>query len=78
MKTVWQVGLQEGLQYLLVRNIRESRLPQMVLVHELVKDIGTEHNGLRYHHLNIVKLMKLIMLLNDIIQESKAASFSAQ
>ena len=73
-----QPGLQECTENLFVRNVRKRNLVKFVRVHELVKDIRTEHHRFGYHDIRVVERVQFRMLLDDVVQKSQATPFSAQ
>ena len=70
--------MQKVLQNLIVASITQSYRIEIVAHHELVEDIGTEHHGLRNLHGGILILVELRMALDDIVQECKTSTLSAQ
>lgn len=40
--------MKEGVEYVAVRNLAQCQRIELVGIHELVEDIGTEHHSLRY------------------------------
>ena len=66
------------LQKLLVGCIAQGNTPEVVLVHKLVEEIGTEHNGLWYLHRGILKMVQLRMALDNIVEESQTTTFTTQ
>ena len=75
---IGQLGTQEVLQDFLVGGIAQGNAPQVVLVHELVEEVGTEHDGLRYLDGGILKLVQLGMALDDVVQKRQATALAAQ
>ena len=65
-------------QYLLVRGIAQCYMVEVVRLHELVEDIGTEHHRLRYHHLGILKLVELGMPLHDVVKECQTTALASK
>ena len=62
----------------LIGGIAQGYAPQVVIVHETVEEVGTEHHRLRNLHGSILKLVQLMMTLDDIIEECQATTFAAQ
>ena len=75
---IGQLGSHEVLENLLVRSIAEGDSPEIVLVHELIEDVGTEHNGLGNLHGSILELIEFRMALDDIVEERQATAFATQ
>ena len=65
-------------QYLVVAGITESDLVKVVLLHELVEEVGTQHNGFGYVYLHAWKAIELGMALNDIVEKGQSTPFPAQ
>ena len=65
------------LQYLLVRCVAQCDAPQVVLVHEFIEEVGTQHDGLRNLHGGIVKLVQFRMALDDVVEECQTAPLAA-
>ena len=66
------------LQDFLVGGVAQGYLPQVVVVHELVEEVGTEHDGLRNLNGGILKLVQFRMTLDDVVQECQTTAFSSQ
>ncbi len=73
-----QLGTKEMLQNLVVARITEGYRIEIVALHEVIKDVGTEHHGLRNLHRGILILIELRMALDDIVEESQAPTLAAQ
>jgi hypothetical protein len=69
---------QEVLQDYFVCGITQGNAPEVVLVHELVEEISTEHNRLRYLHRSVFILIQLRMLFDNIVKECQATALTAQ
>lgn len=67
-----QLRMQEVLQYLFIAGIAQRYRIKVVIHHECIKDVGTEHHRLRNLHGGILILVELRMTLDDIVEESKA------
>ena len=74
---VGQLCMQERLQDVFVAGIAQGYLVEVVTLHELVEDVGTEDDGLRYLHGGILELAEVGMHLNDVVEKRQSASFSA-
>ena len=75
---VWQLCPHEMLQDFLVGGIAEGNAPQVVLVHELVEEVGTQHDGLGYLHGSVVELVEFGMALDDVVEECQTTALTAQ
>ena len=69
--------MHEMLQDLLIRCIAQGYGIEVVLLHELIEEVGTEHHGLRNHHLCILILVEFGMTLDDVIEECQATALAA-
>ena len=65
------------LQYLLVAGIAQGYCPQVVLLHELVEEVGTQYHRFGNRHLGLFKLVQLGMALDDVIKECQTTTFTA-
>ena len=70
--------MQEVLQNLIVASITQSYRIEIVAHHKFIKDICTEHHGLRNLHGGILKLIELRVTLDDVVEECKTSTFSTQ
>ena len=70
--------MHEVLQDLLVGCIAQGYGIEVVLLHELIEEVGTEHHGLRDHHLRILILVEFGMTLDDVIEECQTTSLTSQ
>ena len=77
-ESIGQLRLQEVFQYLIIRSITQSDGPQVVLIHELIEIIGTEHHRLGNHHLGVLILVEFWMTLDDIVEKSQTSTLAAQ
>ena len=66
---IGQLRIEEVLQDFIIAGIAQSYRIEIVAHHELVKDIGTEHHGLRNLHGGILILVELRMALDDVVEE---------
>ena len=66
------------LQDLLVRSIAEGNTPEVVIVHELVEEVGAQHHCLRNLHGGILKLIQFGVALDDVVEEGQSAALAAQ
>ena len=76
--TVGQLSTEEVLQDDIVGGVAQGNLVEVVLLHELVEDIGTEHHGLGYAHAGPRVLIELGMGLHHIVEESQATALAAK
>ena len=65
-------------QYLLVAGVAQCNLVKVVLVHEIVKDIGAEHERLGYAHGRPGILVELRVALDYVVDEGQSAPLAAQ
>ena len=65
------------LQYLLVAGIAQCDRVEVVLLHELIEEVGTQHHRLRYRHLGLLKLVELGVTLDDVVEECQTTAFTA-
>ena len=77
-EVVGQLCLEEVLEDDLVGRIAQRDGPQVVVVHEAVEEVGTEHHRLGNLHGSIAKLVEFGMALDDIVQEGQATALTAQ
>ena len=70
--------MQKVLQDFLVGNVGKCHFVQRIVLHELVKDVGTQHHGLGYLHRRILELIKVGATLDDVIEECQTSTFSTQ
>ena len=75
---VGQLRLEKVLQDFLIGSVAQRQVVEIVAVHELVEDVGAEHERLGDSDRDIVKLCHLGMPLDDVVEEGQAASLSAQ
>ena len=75
---VGQLGAQEVFEYDVVGSVAQCYLVEVVGIHELVEDVGAEHHGSWYGHLNPRQLVHLRMSLYDVVEESQSTSFSSE
>ena len=66
------------LQYLLVGRIAEGNTPKVIIIHELIEEVGTKHHGFRNLHGGILKLIQFGMTLDDVVKKSQSAPLAAQ
>ena len=66
------------LQNHLVVGIAQGDGPQVVLVHELVEEVGAENDGLRDAHFCILELVQFGMVLDDLVEERQATSLATE
>ena len=76
--TVGQLSTEEVLQDDIVGGVAQGDLVEVVLLHELVEDIGTEHHCLGYAHAGPGVLIELGMGLHHIVEESQATALAAK
>ena len=69
---------QECPQNLLVRRFGERHAVEVVLLHELVEDVGAEDDGLRYAHRHVLKGVHVRVAFDDVVEECDAAPLAAQ
>ena len=65
-------------QYDIVGSITKRNLVEVVLVHELVEDVGTEDHRAWYGHLNAWQLVHLRVALDDVVEESQTTSLTTE
>ena len=65
-------------QNVLVGSIAQGYLIEVVLLHELVEDVGTQHHCLRNTDLSTRKLVEVGMCLHDIVEERQATSLASE
>ena len=75
---IGQLCAHKMLQNLLVRCIAQGYRPEVVLVHELVEEVGTQHHGLWNLHRCILKLVQFRMSLDDVVKECQATALTTQ
>ena len=73
-----QSGAEEVLQDFLVGDVAERQLIEVVGVHELVEDIGAEHDGLWDADCHAFLLVEVGVASEQVVDEGEAASFAAQ
>ena len=73
-----QLRTEEVLQDFFIRRITQRDGIEIVVLHELVEEVGAEHNGLRNHHLRLFILIELGMALDDIIEERQATTLTTE
>ena len=66
------------LQNLLVGCITQRDTPEIVLVHELVEEVGTEHHGLGNLHVGVLKPVQFRMALDDVVEKCQATALTTQ
>ncbi len=69
---------QEMGQHLLVGDVAQCHLVEVIGIHELVEDVGTEHHGLGYSHGHALHLVEVGVTLEQVVDEGQAASLAAQ
>ena len=75
---VGQLSTEEVLQDDLVRSVAEGDGIEIVLLHELVEEVGAKHDGLRYRHLGTLILVQLGVALDNAVEEGQAAALAAE
>ena len=75
---VGKLRTEEVLQDFLVGGIAQGYGVEVVLLHKLVEEVGTEHDGLRYRHLGTLVLVQLGVALDDAVEEGQAAALAAE
>ena len=75
---VGQLGTKEGAENHVVGRITQGYLVQLVGVHELIENIGTEDYGFRNHDGGILKLIELRVTFYHVVNKGQTASFSSQ
>ena len=65
-------------QNILVGSVAQGNLIQIVALHELIENIGTENHSLRNGNLSIIETLELLVAYNHIVDERQATSLSAQ
>ena len=75
---VGQLRTQEVAQYLFVGGVAERYLVQIVLLHELVEDVRTQHHGLRYLNRHTGERTEVGVHLYDIVKESQTSTLSSE
>ena len=74
-----QTGVEEVMEHLLVGDvIAEHNLVKLVTGHELVEDVGAEHDGLRNHHPRVVEAVEVDMAFDDVVDEGDATAFASE
>ena len=73
-----QAGTEEGIQDHLIGCITQGYLIQVVCIHELVEDVGTEHHRLRDGYRCVVKLLEFRMTLHHVVDEGQTAALASQ
>ena len=66
------------LQDFLVRSITQGYGPEVIVVHELIEEIGAKHYGLGNLDGGIVELVELRMTLDDIVEECQTTALTTQ
>ena len=75
---VRQLRLEECLKYLIVRGIAQCDLVEVVLLHEIVEDVCTEDDGLRYLYGGSRISVEVWVRLYYMVKERQATSFSTK
>ena len=75
---VGQLRAHKVLQYLLVAGVAQCYCPQVVLLHKLVEEVGTQHHRLCYLHLRLLKLVQFWVALYYLVEECQTAAFASQ
>ena len=65
-------------QYLIVWCITQCNGIQIILLHELIEEVGAEHDRFRNRNMCILILVQLRVALDDIIKKSQATPFTAK
>ncbi len=73
-----QPRLEKRRQNLLVRKIAQSDGVKVVVGHEIIKDVGTQHHCARYRNRNPVEVVAFGMLFDDRIDKRQATPFAAE
>ena len=74
----WKPSFEEGGEDLFVGGVAQGQRVEVVVGHELVENIGTEHHGARYGDGDAVEIVALGMFLDYRIDECQAASFASE
>ena len=72
-----QSGTQELFQNLFIGQVAQCGEVKFVGVHEFVKDIGTQHHGLRNPHMYAWLAVQVGMAFQNVVDEGQATSLSA-
>ena len=75
---IGQLGMKKVLQNLIIAGIAQGYRIEIVALHKLIEDVGTQDDRLRNLHRGIVILIELRMTLDDIVEECQASALSAQ
>ena len=74
----WQTGMEEIMEDVGVGNVAQRHLVELVALHELIENVGTEHDSLRNHHLGIRETVEFGMALDDVVDEGNATSLASE
>ena len=74
-QAVGQMATQEDAEDIFVRRIAQSHLVELVLVHELVEDVGAEHYGLGDTG-DVVLALQVLVVDEHAVQERQTATFA--
>ncbi len=77
-EVVRQLCPQEMLQDDLIGSIGEGDGPQVVVVHEAIKEVGTEDDSLGNLYRSVGELVELRMALEDGVEKSQATTLATQ
>ena len=75
---IGQLGTQKGVQDFVVGRIAQGYLVEIVLLHESIEDVGTQHHRLRNLHRGVGKPAELGMPLDNVVEESQSAPLAAE
>ena len=71
-------GPEESGENFVIGGFGEGQRIEVALLHELVEDVRTEHNGLGELHLCPGEVVQVGMAQDDVVEEGQAASLAAQ
>ena len=75
---IGQLCLEEVAQYLFVRGITQGNGIELVLLHKLIEEVGTQHHGAGNTHTDALKTIELRMALDDIVEECQSAALASE
>ena len=73
-----QSRVEESLENVLVVGVAQCELVEFVGVHELVEDVGAQHNRFGDDHFKVVVLVDILVFLDNVVDERQSASFPAE
>ena len=75
---VGQLCPEEMFQYLLVRGVAQCYGVEIILLHKLIEEVGTQHHRLRDHHWSMLVFVEFRITFYHLVKECQTSTLSSQ